>query len=256
MLKKRIIPVLLWNGFTLVKGQNFINERKAGSPTATIKIYNSRDVDEIFFFDISNAECQSINQNFILSITDCVSVPITIGGGIKSINQMDDLFNSGADKICINSSIYTNPILVNKASQKFGSQAITVSIDVKKIYGNYICFKNNGKIKTEKKFLNWLKECVDRGAGEILINSIDHDGLMKGYDNELIELASKSVNIPIVANGGAGNYEDFFKAHLCGASAFAASSIYHFANFTPAEAKKYLIKKNVDVRKNFRSEDV
>jgi len=107
MLKKRIIPVLLWNGFTLVKGQNFINQRKAGSPISTVKIYNSRDVDEIFFFDISQNNSQSIDTYFIQSITDCVSVPITIGGGIKFIEQMDSLFKSGADKICINSSIYS-----------------------------------------------------------------------------------------------------------------------------------------------------
>jgi len=251
MLKKRIIPVLLWNGSTLVKGQNFINKRKAGSAIATIKIYVSRDVDEIFFFDIANTNSTNVDKNFIQSITDCVSVPITIGGGIRSINQMDDLFKSGADKICLNTSVFQNPELINNASKKFGSQAVTVSIDVKKIKDEYVCFKNNGKLNTNKKFLPWLKECTDRGAGEILINSIDHDGLMQGYDYELIKLAVKASNVPIVANGGAGNYEDFYKAHLCGANAFAASSIYHFGNFTPAGAKKYLLERKVSVRKNF-----
>ena len=251
MLKKRIIPVLLWNGSTLVKGQNFINKRKAGSAIATIKIYVSRDVDEIFFFDIANTNSTNVDKNFIQSITDCVSVPITIGGGIRSINQMDDLFKSGADKICLNTSVFQNPELINNASKKFGSQAVTVSIDVKKIKDEYVCFKNNGKLNANKKFLPWLKEGADRGAGEILINSIDHDGLMQGYDYELIKLAVKASNVPIVANGGAGNYEDFYKAHLSGASAFAASSIYHFANFTPAEAKKYLIERKVNVRKKF-----
>jgi cyclase len=251
MLKKRIIPVLLWNGSTLVKGQNFINKRKAGSAIATIKIYISRDVDEIFFFDISNTNSTSVDQDFIKSITDLVNVPITIGGGIKSIEQMDILFKSGADKICFNSSAFQNPELINEAAKKFGSQAITVSIDVKKIKGEYVCFKNNGNLNANKKFLPWLKECADRGAGEILINSIDHDGLMQGYDYELIKLAVKTSNVPIVANGGAGNYEHFYKAHLSGASAFAASSIYHFANFTPAEAKKYLTERKVNVRKNF-----
>ena len=255
MLKKRIIPVLLWNGSTLVKGQNFINERKSGSPIATIKIYDSRDVDEIFFFDISTEENKNVDKNFIQSITDCVSVPITIGGGIKSIKQMDSLFKFGSDKVCINSSAHENPDLINEASNKFGSQALTVSIDVKKISGEYICFKNNGKLSTDKKFLPWLKDYINRGAGEILINSIDHDGLMKGYDYELIKLTTKYSNIPIVVGGGAGSYEDFYKAHLCGASAFAASSIYHYANYTPAEVKKFLIKNKVNVRKNFKAEE-
>ena len=248
MLKKRIIPVLLWNGFTLVKGQNFINQRKAGSPISTMKIYNSRDVDEIFFFDISQNNNQSIDTYFIQSITDCVSVPITIGGGIKFIEQMDSLFKSGADKICINSSIYSNPDLINDAAEKFGSQAITISIDVKKINNEYFCFKDNGKINTNKKFLPWLKECVERGAGEILINSIDHDGLMRGYDTKLIELAVQQVTVPVVINGGAGSYEDFYKAHISGASAFAASSMYHFANYTPEQARKYLKERKVNIR--------
>jgi len=242
---------MLWNGFTLVKGQNFINKRKAGSPVATIQIYNSRDVDEIFFFDISKIEHQNVDQEFIKSITDCVSVPITIGGGIKSIRHMDDLFKSGADKICLNSAIYSNPILITDSAKKFGSQAITISIDVKKISGEYICFKNNGKLNTGKKILPWIRECLDRGAGEILINSIDHDGLMCGYDYELIKLTTEHANVPVVASGGAGNYDDFYKAHLNGASAFAAASIFHFTNYTPAGAKEYLKKKKVDIRNNF-----
>ena len=251
MLKKRIIPILLWNGFTLVKGQNFINKRKAGSPVATIQIYNSRDVDEIFFFDISQKKYQNIDKEFIKNITNYINVPITIGGGIKSIRHMDDLFKSGADKICLNSAVYTNPILISDAAKKFGTQAITISIDVKTINGEYICFKNNGKLNTGKKILPWLKECLDRGAGEILINSINHDGLMSGYDYELIKLTTKHANVPVVAAGGAGNYEDFYKAHLKGASAFAAASVFHFKNFTPAGAKEYLTKKKVSIRNNF-----
>ena len=248
MLKKRIIPILLWNGFTLVKGEKFVNERKAGSPISTIKIYNSRDVDEIFFFDISKNNLPNIDLEMIQSITDCVNVPITIGGNIKSIKHMELLFKSGADKICFNSSAYTNPDLINKAAKKFGSQAVTISIDVQEIEGEYICFKDNGKINTYKKIFPWLKECAERGAGEILINSINHDGLMKGYDTKLLKLVTGVAKTPIVIAGGAGSYEDFYQAHLNGASAFAAASMYHFANFTPAEAKKYLKEKKVNIR--------
>ena len=251
MLKSRIIPIMLWNGTTLVKGNRFENEkRSAGSPLTTIKIYNSRDVDEILFFDISRKN-KVIDKDFMLSITDCVSVPITIGGGIENISQMSDLFEYGADKISVNSIIFKNPNIIDESSKRFGSQAITVSIDVKKINNEYECYYNLGKTKSFRKLKDFLIECVDRGAGEIVINSIEHDGLMKGYDNELIKYTSSLVNVPIVASGGAGNYDHFYEAHKNGADAFAASSIYHFTEHTPAKAKKYLIKKGVSIRENF-----
>lgn len=251
MLKTRIIPIMLWNGSTLVKGNKFENEkRSAGSPLTTIKIYNSRDVDEIIFFDISRSN-KIIDKDFILSITDCVSVPITIGGGIENISQMNDLFEYGADKISINSVIFKNPNIINESSKRFGSQAITVSIDVKKINNEYECFYNLGKTRSYKKLKDLLIECVDRGAGEVVINSIEHDGLMKGYNIELIKFASSLVNVPIVASGGAGNYEHFYEAYKNGADALAAASIYHFTEHTPAKAKKYLVKKGVPIRENF-----
>jgi len=251
MLKVRIITTMLWNGSTLVKGNKFENEKRAaGSPLTTINIYNSRDVDEIFFFDISRNN-KIIDRDFILSITDCVSVPITIGGGIETISQMDDLFACGADKIAINSIVFKEPNIINEASKRFGSQAITISIDVKKINGKYVCYYNLGKISSEKELKDLLIECVDRGAGEIVINCIDNDGLMKGYDNELIKLTSSLVNVPIIASGGAGNYEHFYEAYKNGADAFAAASMYHFTEHTPAKAKKYLSKKEVPIRENF-----
>tara|TARA_Y100001970_G_scaffold291427_1_gene428541 strand:+ start:5822 stop:6586 length:765 start_codon:yes stop_codon:yes gene_type:complete len=251
MLKTRIIPIMLWNGTTLVKGKQFENEkRSAGSAVTTIKIYNSRDVDEIFFFDISRKN-KIIDREFILSITDCVNVPIAIGGGIEKISQMNDLFEYGADKIVINSIIFKEPNIINEASKRFGSQAITASIDVKKINHKYECFYDLGKSRSDKQLKNLLEECVDRGVGEIVINSIDHDGLMQGYDNELINITSSLVKVPIVASGGAGNYDHFYEAYNNGADAFAAASIYHFTEHTPANAKKYLIKKNVPIRENF-----
>ena len=251
MLKARIITTMLWNGSTLVKGNKFENEkRSAGSPLTTIKIYNSRDVDEVIFFDISRNN-KIIDRDFILSITDCVSVPITIGGGIEKISQMNDLFEFGADKIVINSVIFKDPNIVDEASKIFGSQAITVSIDVKKINQKYECYYNLGKNRSSKNLKDLLAECVERGAGEIIINCIDHDGLMRGYDNDLIKLTSSLVNVPIVASGGAGNYEHFYEAYKNGADAFAAASMYHFTEYTPAGAKKYLSKKEVPIRENF-----
>ena len=252
MLRIRIIPILLWNGTTLVKGQNFENhKRSAGSPLTTIKIYNSRDVDEIVFFDISEKIRINLDSDFIKSLTDCVNVPITIGGGIKTISHMDELFECGADKISINSIVHENPKIIDIASSKYGSQAVTVSIDVRKIDNKYICFYNCGKKKSDRNFCDYLKECEDRGAGEIIINSISHDGLLNGYDCELIKQCSSKLNIPVIASGGAGDYEHFFNAYNSGANALAASSIYHFTEITPAKIKKYLIKKNVPIRENF-----
>ena len=251
MLKVRIITTMLWNGSTLVKGNKFENEkRSAGSPLTTVKIYNSRDVDEILFFDISRNN-KIIDKDFILSITDCVSVPITIGGGIEKVSQMNDLFEYGADKVAINSIIYENPNIIDEASKRFGSQAITVSIDVRRINQNYECYYDLGKIKSDRKLNDLLVECVNRGAGEIVINCINNDGLMKGYDNHLIQQTSSLANVPIVASGGAGSYEHFYEAYKNGADAFAAASIYHFTEQTPAKAKKYLFKKKVPIRENF-----
>ena len=180
-----------------------------------------------------------------------MSVPITIGGGIEEISQMYDLFEYGADKISINSIVYKNPNIINEASKRFGSQAITVSIDVKRFSQKYACCYDLGRKKSDKELDNFLVECVDRGAGEIIINCIDNDGLLRGYDYDLIQFVSSRVNVPIVASGGAGNYEDFYKAYKSGANAFAAASMYHFTKHTPAEAKKYLLKKGTPIRENF-----
>ena len=252
MLKKRLITTMLWNGTTLVKGQNFNNSRRAGSPITTIKIYNSRDVDEILFFDINKSrEDRKFDYNFIRQLTDECNVPITIGGGIKKIYEITDLLFAGADKISINSETYENLDLVSKAAKKFGSQTIVVSIDYKKIENKLVCFSHSGSKKQSEDPFNWAKKCTDNGAGEIILTSIDHDGLMKGYDYDLLDKLSAKLNVPIVTSGGAGDYNHMLKAFQVGASAVAAASIYHFTEKTPTEAKRFLINKNIMVRKNF-----
>jgi len=252
MLKSRIITTMLWNGTTLVKGDQFDNSRRAGSPITTIKIYNKRDVDEIVFFDIdkTNSSEEKIDIEFYKELTNECDVPITIGGGIKSINDIDDLLYSGADKIVINTELYTNADLLNEASKRFGSQTIVAGIDFKKINGDYKCFKNSGREIVNKDPVKWAYECTERGAGEIILTSIDNDGLMKGYDNYMIKKIAPKIDVPIVASGGAGNYQHMYEALSFGASAVAAASIFHFTEHTPAEAKKYLQSKNINVRKS------
>ena len=252
MLKKRLITTMLWNGSTLVKGHNFINSRRAGSAVTTIKIYNSRDVDEILFLDIVKTSIdRRFDYNLIRQLTDECNVPITIGGGIKKIYEITDLLFAGADKILINSEAYKNLNLVNEAAKKFGSQTIVVGIDYKKQGNKYVCFSKSGEKKENLDPIDWAKQCEDSGAGEIILTSIDHDGLMNGYDLELLNNVSNKINLPVVASGGAGNYQHFFQAFENGASAAAAASIYHFTEQTPNEAKRYLIEKNLPVRKNF-----
>ena len=252
MLKKRIITTMLWNGVTLVKGNQFVNSRRAGSAITTIKIYNSRDVDEIIFFDINKNESnENYDLNFIRQLTDECNVPITIGGGIKEIYQITDLLFAGADKVSINSENYRNIELLNSAAKKFGSQTIVAGIDFKKFDGQYFCVSKSGKFKEQVHPIDWAIKCEDSGAGELIITSIDNDGLMIGYDYEILEKVCKKVNIPVVISGGAGNYSHFLKAFNCGASATAAASIYHFTEQTPTESKKYLLDNKIDVRKNF-----
>ena len=254
MLKFRIITTMLWDGTTLVKGQKFNNSRKAGSPITTIKIYNSRDVDEIIFFDITSTNLQkkSMDVDFYKEISIECGVPITIGGGIKNIKDIDDLLFAGADKVCINSSLYDNSILLDNASRKFGSQTIVAAIDFKKYEdGEYVCVSNSSKKVIKKNPIDWALECADRGAGEIILTSIDNDGLMEGYDLTLLDKISNKIQIPIVISGGAGNYNHMLQAFKLGASAVAAASIYHFTERTPSKAKEFLHKNNIAVRKKF-----
>ncbi len=252
MLKKRIITTMLWNGTTLVKGQNFDNSRRAGSPITTIKIYNSRDVDEIIFFDIvKNSINSKFDLDFIKQIANECNVPITIGGGVKKIYEITDLLFCGADKVSINSENFNNLNLIKEAAKKFGSQTIVVGIDYKSVDGKILCFSKSGSTIENKDPISWAIRCADEGAGEIILTSIEKDGLMNGYDYETLDKISSKVKIPVIVSGGAGNYDHMLKAFNSGASAVAAASIYHFTEKTPSEAKKFLIKNNIPVRKNF-----
>ncbi len=251
MLKKRIITTMLWNGTTLVKGNQFKNSRRAGSPITTIKIYNSRDVDEILFFDINKTETTgNFDLDFIRQLTDECNVPITIGGGVKKIYHITDLLFAGADKVTLNSENYRNIDLISEAAKKFGSQTIVVGIDYKFINGEYICMSKSGKVTEKINPVDWALKCEDHGAGEIILTSIDHDGLMEGYDYKILEKISKKLRIPVVASGGAGNYQHMLKAFQSGASAVAAASIYHFTEQTPSEAKLFLSENDILIRKN------
>jgi cyclase len=251
MLKTRIIPTLLWKNESLVKGERFDSWRTFGPLMPAIKLFNMRDVDELILLDIT-ATSKDVEPDYSAIeelATECF-VPFTIGGGIKSIEMIRNLLLVGADKVAINSAAYNDPFLVQEASNRFGAQCIVVSIDVhKKSNGEYTCFSHSGTADTGWDPLDWAKKMESLGAGEILLNSIEHDGTMQGYNLETIELISNAVNIPVIASGGAGNAEHMLTVlQETKASAVAAASIFLFTDSTPAEMRNYLAEHKIPVR--------
>ena len=254
MLKVRIIPTLLWKNFGLVKGVSFESWRRVGTVLPAIKVYNSRDVDELFLLDISaNQDLYDLDYDSINDFSNYCFVPFSVGGGIRSLDQIRKLLRVGADKISLNSVIYENPSLIDEAAKKFGAQCIVGSIDVKLVNGNYVCFSHSGTRMTKSEPVSLARELQDRGVGEILITSIDKDGTMEGYDIDLIKKITENVNVPVIASGGAGNYEHMCSAILDGgASAVAAASIFHFTEQTPLDAKTFLQSKGIPVRMTYK----
>jgi imidazole glycerol-phosphate synthase subunit HisF len=249
-----VIPTMLWKGLGLVKGVQFDSWRRTGSVMQTIKVYNSRDVDELLFVDIAaTVEGHQPDADAIADFSDECSVPLTVGGGITNLQQIVALLRSGADKVSINSAFYQTPSLIGDSAARLGAQCIVASIDAKRHSdGTYSCFSHSGTIDTRRDPVEWAREVADRGAGEILLTSIDRDGTMQGYDLALIEHVASSVTIPVIASGGAGGYQHLVDAvKKAGASAVAAASIFHFTELTPAGAKQALHEAGVPVRRKF-----
>ena len=252
MLKIRIIPTLLYKSTGLYKGKNFLSDRNVGAIMPSIKTYNMRDVDEIIILDIE-ATNYKVNPNYelIKDISENCFVPMTVGGGINNIEQVQKLFHYGADKISVNTYLYENIKFISRVAEEYGSQSLVASVDVKKINNQWICFSNNGKNKTAYEVFDWCKKLESNGVGEIMLCSIDNDGMMKGYDQDLISYISKKISLPLIVSGGAGSYGDFKIAIQNGASAVAAASMFHFTHRTPNEAKKFLFHENIPIRKIF-----
>ena len=251
MLKTRIIPTLLWKDLGLVKGVAFDSWRRLGTVLPAIKVYNSRDVDELVLVDIIASE-ENTRPDFdtIEDLAMECFVPFTVGGGIRTLEDVRTLLSVGADKIVLNTAAFDSPQLISQIAERFGSQCILLSIDAKRhSNGDYECYRYSGKEKTGKRVLDWAKEMENAGAGEILLTSINNDGTMNGYDLELIKMVTQELSIPVIASGGAGNYQDLADAVLLGgAEAIAAASIFHFTEQTPQAAKLYLKEKGVSVR--------
>lgn len=250
MLTKRIIPCLdIKNGRT-VKGVNFVNLRDAGDPVELAKKYADKGADELVFLDISaTLEGRKTTREMVLKVAEQVNIPFTVGGGISSVEDVDILLKNGADKVSVNSAAVKRPDLINELSAKFGNQCVVVAIDAKEINGEWKVHLAGGSISTEIGLFSWAKEVEERGAGEILFTSMNHDGTKNGFANEALAKLSQYVNIPIIASGGAGTTQHFVDAFDKGkADAALAASVFHFGEIEIIDLKKEIKRNNIEVR--------
>lgn len=250
MLKKRIIPCLDVKDGRVVKGTNFVNLRDAGDPVEIAKVYDEQRADEIVFLDITAShEKRSIILDVVRQTAEQVFMPLTVGGGVRSVDDIRVLLNAGADKISMNTSAVQNPGLVREAAAKFGSQCIVVAIDAKKVDGHWEVFTHGGRTSGGKDALAWAKEVEALGAGEILLTSMDYDGTKNGYDIALTKAVCQAVRIPVIASGGAGKLEDFYHVfEQTGADAALAASVFHYREFSVGDVKNYLNQHKIEVR--------
>lgn len=252
MLKVRIIPTLLWKNFGLVKGRGFNSWRRIGSILPAVKVFNTRQVDELIIMDISaTEELRDPDYEMVAEIAHECFVPLTIGGGISRIEHIKKLLQLGADKISINSAALRNPELITEAANRFGVQCIVVSIDaIQNTNGEFYCAVHAGKKETSVPVLDWAAQVAEKGAGEILLTDVKFDGTMQGYNQDLIKKVASVVSIPVIASGGAGKLSDFSDAIHNGASALAAASLFQFTELTPMEIKQFLELQKIPIRKS------
>jgi imidazole glycerol-phosphate synthase subunit HisF len=250
MLKVRIIPTLLYRNDLLVKGTSFDSWRHVGGAMQSIKVYNLREVDELILVDITATnEARAPDFATIDDLADECFMPFTVGGGIRSVDDVRRLLQVGADKVSLGSAAVHDPDLVRAISTRFGSQCVVVSIDAKKTVSGYEAYTHAGTRPTGIDPVDAARRAQDAGAGEILLTSIDRDGTMTGYDLELIRLVTDAVSIPVIASGGAGTYDHLVRAVVDGrASAVAAAAMFHFTQQTPLEAKRHLAAAGIPVR--------
>lgn len=250
MLTKRIIPCLDVKDGRVVKGVNFVNLRDAGDPVEVARIYDQAGADELVFLDITAShERRGIFLDVVSRTAEQIFMPLTVGGGINSVDDIRRLLNAGADKVSINTAAVKNPQLVKEASERFGSQCIVVAIDAKKIGSTWKVFTHGGRNETGKEAVLWAKEVEQLGAGEILLTSMNTDGTKDGFDLPLTKAVSEAVNIPVIASGGAGKVEHFGDVFTkTGADAGLAASIFHYREIEVAQVKTYLKERGIPVR--------
>lgn len=249
-LAKRIIPCLdVKNGET-VKGTNFVNLRSAGDPVELGKAYSQQGADELVFLDITASfEGRKTFTDMVTRVAQEINIPFTVGGGINQLEDVTRLLNAGADKVSVNSAAIRRPELISEITSKYGSQVCVCAIDARNDADGWHCYLNGGRVRTERGLFEWAHEVQERGAGEILFTSMDHDGVKQGYANEALARLSEELSIPIIASGGAGSKEHFRDAFTLGkADAALAASVFHFGEIPIPELKEYLRAEGISVR--------
>jgi len=250
MLAKRIIPCLDVKDGRVVKGIHFVNLRDAGDPVECGLRYSEEGADELVFLDITaSSDRRNIVAEMVRRVADTINIPFTVGGGLRSVDDIQEILRCGADKVSLNTAAIDDPNLVRKAAERFGSQCIVVAVDARRENGGAKVYTHGGRVRTERDAVEWAKTVASLGAGEILLTSMDSDGTKKGYDLALTRAVSDAVQIPVIASGGAGTLEHLHQGLTDGAaSAVLAASIFHFRELTIDQAKSYLRQKGVVVR--------
>lgn len=252
MLAKRVIPCLDVAGGKVVKGVNFKSLREAGNPVELAKLYYEQGADELTFLDISaSLEERKTTIEVVSATAEQIFIPLTVGGGIRKVSDVDELLRAGADKVSVNTAAIANPNLINEVAERFGDQVLVLSVDARRASteSGFEVTTHGGKKSAGMDALAWVKEAISRGIGEILLNSMDADGTRSGFDLELIKAVSQVASVPIIASGGAGKLEDFSMALLSGADAVLAASVFHFGDLTVSEVKREIAAAGFPVRR-------
>lgn len=251
MITKRIIPCLDVKDGRVVKGVNFAGFSDVSSPVELAKYYSSAGADELVFYDITASfEGRKLFTDILREVASQIFIPLTVGGGINTVEDFDRVLKCGADKVSVNSGAIRNPSLIDEAAKRYGNQCVVISADVKRVDGAFRVFAKGGRENTGKEAISWIKECVERGAGEVVLNSIDTDGVKAGFDLEMLRAVCDAVKVPVVASGGAGSIEDFVTLFnkIPDMSAGLAASIFHFGEVKIPDLKRTLKENNIPVR--------
>lgn len=251
MITKRIIPCLDVKNGRVVKGVNFEGLSDVSSPVELARYYSDNGADELVFYDITaSAEGRALFTDILCEVAKTIFIPLTVGGGINTVDDFDRVLKCGADKVSVNSGAIRNPELIRDAAQRYGNQCVVLSADIKRVDGVFRVFAKGGRENTGMEAISWIKKCVDMGAGEVVVNSIDTDGVKKGFDLEMLEAVCNAVNVPVIASGGAGSEDDFVKLFnaLPKVDAGLAASVFHFGEIEINHLKSELKKQNITVR--------